>query len=102
MKTRLHAFWALLLARLTDACSGAAKEWYRIAGFLGKNWDKVGTVVLGVGGWTLLTDLGSRWAGGWVWELSAGLLALSLFGWRFAFTIARDGLYALSRKGTPK
>lgn len=33
-----------------------------------------------------------------VWPLSAGLFLLSLAGWRFVWTIARDGLYALTRE----
>jgi hypothetical protein len=102
MTPRLRALWALLVARCMAARSWSATAWYRCTGFLGKHWDKIGTTLLGLGGWGLLTHLLVRWAGGWVWELSAGLLALSLFGWRYAFIIARDGLYTLSRKGVAK
>ena len=74
-------------------CQRAAVTWLRRHGAV------VGTILLGLGGWALLTDVLVRLIGGAVWELSAGLLCLSLFGWNFAGTIARDGLYALSQRG---
>lgn len=59
-------------------------------------------VAVGLLGWALLTDVTAHFVGSVVWELSAGLLCLSLFGWRFAYQIARDGLYATAlRKRKP-
>ena len=56
----------------------------------------------GLGGWILLTLAVGDFLGVRLWTLSAGLLLFSLFGWRFAYVIARDGLYTLSRKSPAK
>lgn len=35
---------------------------------------------------------------GIVWRASVGFLLLSLCGWKFLYTLAREGLYALTRE----
>jgi hypothetical protein len=50
-------------------------------------------------GWALVTLGTARLthAPATVWAFSGGLLCLSLGGWRLAYTVARDGLYVLTR-----
>lgn len=48
-------------------------------------------------GWGLVTWGAAALTSWQAWPLSGGLLLLSLAGWRLLFTIARDGLYALTR-----
>ena len=50
-----------------------------------------------LGGWLLVTwgvAALTHWA---AWPISLGILSVSLGGWRFAWTVARDGLYTLTR-----
>jgi hypothetical protein len=99
----MRARWAAALERIRLIWSGA-RAWLgdmerAATAALKRDGAVVGTVLLGLGGWALLTDVLVRLIGVAVWELSAGVLCLSLFGWNFAGTIARDGLYALSKRG---
>lgn len=48
-------------------------------------------------GWTLLTWGLAAIATWKVWPLSGGLFFLSCCGWKVLATLARDGLYALSK-----
>lgn len=75
----------------------AARGWAVLAA---APWAELGAGALFLVGWASLTAgvvglVGRRE----LWWISGGLLALSLFGWRVALVIARDGLYALSQEG---
>lgn len=48
-------------------------------------------------GWTAVTWGVARLTVPEVWPISAGVLLLSMGGWRLLATIAREGLYALTR-----
>lgn len=48
-------------------------------------------------GWASLTFTLAHFLGWVVWPASAGLLALSLVGWRLLGVLAWNGLYALTR-----
>lgn len=50
-------------------------------------------------GWALLTWGVASLLVWQVWPISAGLLLLALFGFGFLGTIAREGLYLLSKRG---
>lgn len=50
-------------------------------------------------GWTFLTWALASLVGWRAWPLGAGLLCFSLAGWKFIYTTAGEGLYALTRKG---
>lgn len=50
-----------------------------------------------VAGWALLTWGIAELLVWQVWPLSAGLFFLSLGGWKLLWTLATEGLYALSR-----
>jgi hypothetical protein len=45
-------------------------------------------------GWALLTSAAADWS---VWRFSAGVLCMSLGGWRLLYVVLRDGLYLLTR-----
>jgi hypothetical protein len=56
------------------------------------------TGFVGVLGWALVTvALAKVLRPDVVYLASAGAFCFSLFGWRLLYTIARDGLYKLSR-----
>jgi hypothetical protein len=62
-------------------------------------WPEISAALALLAGWSLITWSIASFSRTWqVWPLSAGLLLLSLFGWRFFYTMARDGLYALTRE----
>jgi hypothetical protein len=59
---------------------------------------EVSTALSIAAGWVLLTHgIASLLPNGQVWPISSGLFLLSATGWRFLYTVARDGLYALTR-----
>jgi hypothetical protein len=58
---------------------------------------ELGAAVLLLAGWTLITAGVAQFIHRSPWLLSAGLFALTMFGWRFLYTIGRDGLYSLTR-----
>lgn len=45
----------------------------------------------------LLWGVSSATGWEWVWKIGAGLLLLSMGGWRLLFLVATEGLYLLSR-----
>ena len=45
-------------------------------------------------GWALVTWGVVSWS---LWPVSAGLLSISLGGWRLLYVVVRDGLYTLTR-----
>lgn len=51
-----------------------------------------------LGGWLFMTLGVALLTTPKVWALSFGLLLLSLAGWRLCWTIAREGLYRLTRE----
>lgn len=52
-------------------------------------------------GWLFLTAGVAALLGPVTWWISGGLLCWSLAGWKFLGTIARHGLYTLTRKERP-
>jgi hypothetical protein len=90
--------WEHLKWGARDALARLAGALERIGEDLRKAWRELATVALGLTGWGLLTDVVAQFLGTVVWEVSLGLLCLSLFGWKLAFTVARDGVYALSKR----
>jgi hypothetical protein len=62
---------------------------------------EIGAALLLVAGWSLLTLGVAQLVHRSPWCLSAGLFAMTMFGWRFLYTIGRDGLYALTRPPKP-
>lgn len=62
-------------------------------------WPELGAAMALLAGWSLLSwaiaSLTRTWE---VWPISAGIFLLSLFGWRYLYVMARDGLYALTRE----
>ena len=76
----------------------SGRKWYR------ENRLALFSIFLGLFGWGLLTDALAEWLGGAVWQVSLGLLCLSLFGWRFAYIIATQGIYTLlkSKRGSER
>lgn len=58
---------------------------------------EIGAAWLLIVGWLFLTVGLEEITHRDLWMLSAGLFAFTLFGWRFLYTIGRDGLYALTR-----
>jgi hypothetical protein len=62
---------------------------------------EIGAASLLLAGWTLLTAGIAQLIHRSPWLLSAGLFAMTLFGWRFLFTIGRAGLYALTHPEKP-
>ena len=85
---------AAVRARLAQLPWAAARE-----RFVQLPWPELGAATALVAGWTLLSwaiaSLTRTWQ---VWPISAGLFLLSLFGWRYLFVMARDGLYTLTRE----
>lgn len=61
-------------------------------------WAELAAALALLAGWTLLTWGVAALTVWQVWPISAGLFLVSLFGWRFFYTMARDGLYALTRE----
>jgi hypothetical protein len=55
-----------------------------------------------LGGWAACTAGVAALTAPAAWPISAGLLLLSLCGWRFLGRIARDGLYVLTREDRPR
>jgi hypothetical protein len=53
-------------------------------------------------GWALITLGLAQLTTSKVWPLSAGILLLSLCGWRFLGVLFRDGLYRLTREDARK
>jgi hypothetical protein len=92
--------WERLLLWRQERGRWVALQVHRVSVLGRKVWRELITVILGLLGWGVLTHVLVRWLGPVVWEISLGLLCLSLFGWQFAFVIARDGLYALGKRGT--
>ena len=86
----LSAFLAGAGARLRT-WSRAALRW------LAPRWAALATGATGLLAWACLTSAAAIAFGGVTWRVSVGLLCLSLFGWKFAFVIARDGVYTLTR-----
>jgi hypothetical protein len=73
----------------------------RVAHWFAPVWAIRGELAQGallLGGWTLLTAGVAALVPRSPWLVSAGLFALTLFGWRFLYLLGRDGLYALTRK----
>ncbi len=63
--------------------------------WLRANLARVATACIWIAGWAFLTSAAADWS---VWRFSAGLLCLSLGGWRLLFVVLRDGLYLLTRE----
>lgn len=62
-------------------------------------WAELAAATALIAGWTLLTWAIASFTRTWqVWPASGGLFLLSLFGWRYWWVMARDGLYALTRE----
>lgn len=62
-------------------------------------WPEIGAAAALLVGWSLVTWAIASVARTWqVWPLSGGVFLLSLFGWRYLYVMARDGLYALTRE----
>lgn len=77
-----------LLLSLRDRAWGGIRRW---------PWAETAAALLLLSGWALVTWGLALLLTPKVWPLSAGLLLLSLFGWRFLYVIAREGLYRLTR-----
>lgn len=60
-------------------------------------WPELLTSLALVGGWALLTWGVARLTAPVAWVFSAGLLLVSLGGWRLLWEVATRGLYALTR-----
>ncbi len=95
----LSARWERLKWLVRDGRARFGNALTRTGTAAKKAWREIATATLGLGGWSILTDVIARSLGPLVWEVSLGLLCFSLFGWRLAFTVARDGVYALSKRG---
>ncbi len=61
-------------------------------------WPEVFAGLLLVAGWGSFTWGIALLLSVNVWPVSIGLFFLSLFGWKFLYIIARDGLYRLTRE----
>lgn len=70
-----------------------------VAGVARWPWAEVLAALLLVAGWALVTWGVVLFTTPKVWALSTGIFLLSLFGWRFLYVIAREGLYRLTRDG---
>lgn len=71
-------------------------RWRRAAAAL--PWAELAAASALVVGWLLVTWAVASLLGVWqVYPLSAGLFALSMFGWRYLYVMAREGLYTLTR-----
>lgn len=78
--------------------------WYWLLRTVAPVWAaraEIGAAVLLVAGWVLITAAIAQLVHRTPWLFSAGLFALTMFGWRFLYTIGRDGLYALTRPPKP-
>jgi len=62
---------------------------------------ELGAAFLLITGWALLTAGIAQLLHRSLWMLSGGLFALTLFGWRYLYTIGRMGLYTLTRPDKP-
>jgi len=62
---------------------------------------ELGATALLLAGWALLTLGIAQLVHRSPWALSGGLFAMTLFGWKYLYTIGRDGLYLLTRPPKP-
>jgi hypothetical protein len=88
------------------AWPGTAWRWLllRLARWFAPVWAvraEIGAALLLIAGWTLLTAGIAQLLHRSPWLFSAGLFAMTLFGWKYLYTIGRDGLYALTRPMKP-
>ena len=90
------------MGNLRHLVAGVGRLLVAALGLLGRFAGELLVAVAILGGWALLTWGIARLVVPEVWPISGGLLLLSLAGWKFCWTLVREGLYVLTRKGVAR
>jgi hypothetical protein len=89
-------------ARLRKRCDLILARVRATPAWVGSHLSEIFLVCALLSGWTLLTWGIAGLTTPFVWQISYGILLLSFVGWRFLWTVFRDGLYTLSKDSNSK